>query len=110
MEKISVKETNSNYKSIDGALYSKDGESLWYCPVKIGESYAVKEGTKRIETGAVYGVESQNKIKSFEIPASVIYIAPETVSVMNYLFKENIVVDEGNENYCMSDGTLKAVE
>lgn len=110
VERISVKETNPNYKSVDGALYSKDGESLWYCSVKIGESYAVKEGTKRIETGAIYGVESQNKIKSFEIPASVTYIAPETVGIMNYLFKGNIIVHEENTNYGMIEGLLKAVK
>ncbi len=110
VERISVKKTNPNYKSVDGALYSKDGESLWYCSVKIGESYAVEEGTKRIETGAIYGVESQNKIKSFEIPESVTYIAPETVGIMNYLFKGNIVVHEGNTNYGMIEGLLKVVK
>ncbi|MBE7011425.1 MAG: leucine-rich repeat domain-containing protein [Ruminococcaceae bacterium] len=110
IEKIKVYDSNPNYVSINGALYSKDGKTLWYCPVRIGESYRVEDGTERIETGAIYGVESRNLIKSFEIPESVNYIAPETIKVINYLFKDNISVDEKNTYFRVTDGILEVVE
>jgi hypothetical protein len=117
VNKVLVKETNHNYKSVDGALYSKDGKTLWYCPVKIGAEFKVAEGTERMERGAIYGVPLQNYITKLEIPASVTYIAPETVFFINYLMgsdsngiKREIIVHEDNPNYCVTDGVLKAVE
>ena len=115
--KVLVKETNPNYKSVDGALYSKDGKSLWYCPVKIGSEFKVAEGTERMESGAIYGVPLQNYITRLEIPASVSYIAPETLYFINYLLagdsngiEREIIVHEDNPYYCVEGRILKAVE
>ena len=110
IEKILVKDTNPNYISINGALYSKDGKTLWYCPIKGGSSYTVESGTERIETGAIYGIKDQALISSFKIPASVSYIAPETLSTINTLFSGKISVDKNNTSYSVVDGKLKAVK
>lgn len=32
-QKITVAQTNQYYKDIDGVLYTKDGETLIYCPI-----------------------------------------------------------------------------
>ena len=33
LKKITVAQTNQYYKDIDGVLYTKDGETLIYCPI-----------------------------------------------------------------------------
>lgn len=109
VEKVLVKETNPRYVSEDGILYSKDGKSLWYCPVKIGGDVKISSGTERVESGAIYGVRAENEISSLHVPETVSYIAPETVSVINILLKGNISVDEGNAKYCIRNEELKAV-
>ena len=48
LKKINIDKKNANYKSVDGVVYSKDGETLIYCPGKgkTGEIYNYEDVTK----------------------------------------------------------------
>lgn len=110
VERVLVKESNQNYVSIDGAVYSRDKKSLWYCPLKHSGSFKVDDAAERIEKGAIYGISAQTKTEGFEISASVRYIAPETLKMINSLFENKITVDEKNSFFRVADGKLGTVE
>ncbi|MBR7100727.1 MAG: leucine-rich repeat protein [Clostridia bacterium] len=69
LEYIIVDENNSNFKSSDGVLYSKDGKTLIQYPAnKADESFNIPEGVEVISDFAF----SRNKdLKSITIPNSV---------------------------------------
>ncbi len=69
VEVIEVAGGNPNYKSIDGVLFSKDGETLIeYPPIKSNTEYEVPEGVKNIEYQAF--CECQN-LKRITLPSTV---------------------------------------
>ena len=51
----------------DGAIYSSDGAVLLACPCAVGDSFAVKEGTKKIGYGAFEG----SSLKEVILPQSI---------------------------------------
>ncbi|MDD6485306.1 MAG: leucine-rich repeat protein [Clostridiales bacterium] len=107
IENISVKDTNENYTSADGILYSKDMKELWYVPTKKTGTIEVAEGTQTIHKGAFYienAIKSAEQYTEVKIPASVTYINPYTVSALNIRAKSEayplkITVDENNTKY-----------
>jgi hypothetical protein len=95
---INISETNSEYKSINGVVYSKDGKKLILYPNANGESYSVPTGTISLSEGAfmycdnLVNLELQEGIteisgektfagctnlKTIKIPASVEYICED---------------------------------
>ena len=53
LEAIYVNSENSDYTSVDGVLFSKDGTELVYYPSgRIGYRYAIPDGTKTIRSNA----------------------------------------------------------
>ena len=69
IERIEVDKKNENYKSLDGVLFSKDGESLIeYPPMKSNTEYEVQEGVKNIEYQSF--CECQN-LKRITLPSTV---------------------------------------
>ncbi|WP_238916869.1 leucine-rich repeat domain-containing protein [Clostridium sp. YIM B02555] len=69
---ISVDNNNTNFKSIDGILYSKDGSKLLNYPSgKVDEKYAISNVVTEIGRNAFYG---NVNLKSIEIPSSVTII------------------------------------
>ncbi len=69
---ITVGENNANYKSIDGSLYSKDGETLLqYAIAKTDANFTIPDGVTSIG-GAAFAYCSS--LTSVEIPNSVISI------------------------------------
>ncbi len=109
VERVSVKDTNENYTSKNGILYSKDGKSLWYCPVSYSGEVIIPNGTERIERGAFYGKDGEVLYTSLHIPESVNYINSNALLYINRLLKRNITIAEGNEYFTVTDGTIKAV-
>ena len=107
--KVSVKDTNPNYLSENGIIYSKDKKSLWYCPSRYSGVVNLSEGTERIENGAFYGVPGYINYTKVIIPASTVFIHPSAVSYLNYLLPGGVEVAEGNPNYTITDEKLKAV-
>ncbi|MGN0523879.1 MAG: leucine-rich repeat protein [Eubacterium sp.] len=57
LESITVNSANSNYKSVNGVLFTKDGKTLVQYPTgKIAEFYAIPDGVETVGTGAFYYV------------------------------------------------------
>ena len=65
---IEVDENNPNYKSIDGVLYSKNGEKLIQCPGGKTDSVTISEGVTSIKNSAFYVCSG---LTSLTIPSSV---------------------------------------
>ena len=61
-----VHPSNSSYKSVEGALYTKDGV-LMKCPEKKSGPFVVPEGTKAISSYAC----ANSNIRSIELPSTV---------------------------------------
>lgn len=60
-------EDNPYFKSIDGIIYTKDGESLVLCPSGRTKKVVIADGTKSIETNAF----KDSKVKSVICPDSL---------------------------------------
>lgn len=60
-------EDNQYFKSIDGIIYTKDGESLVLCPSGRTKKVVIADGTKSIETSAF----KDSKVKSVICPDSL---------------------------------------
>lgn len=60
-------EDNPYFKSIDGIIYTKDGESLVLCPSGRTKKVVIADGTKNIETNAF----KDSKVKSIVCPDSL---------------------------------------
>ena len=66
LEEIEVDMANSEYKSVNGILYSKNGETLIYCPSGKESDPKLLEGVGQIDSGAFSGCDS---LQSIQIPA-----------------------------------------
>ena len=67
MTSITVDESNSNYCSVDGVLFSKDKTTLVQYPAAKGTSYSVPGGTTVIGRDAFF----MGKLSSIELPSSL---------------------------------------
>ena len=93
LTEITISDSNENYKTVGGVLYSKDGKTLIQYPAARSGEYTVEKGTERIEYGAfansqIEGVVFPDTIKevanmaffdsqglaSFNLPDSLEYI------------------------------------
>lgn len=70
LEEYEVDKNNPVFKSVDGALLSKDGKILYSMPCKIGKDYTVPDGVETIVPGAFTNVQDM----TVTIPASVKYL------------------------------------
>lgn len=68
LKNISVDPNNPAFTTIDGMLYSRDGQTLYACPCGRRGEVAIVPGTKKILDGAFNGC---SLIYSVKIPASV---------------------------------------
>lgn len=127
---ITCNETNPNYMSYNGQVYSKDGKILYYASDLSGldvndetaATLTLKEGVTTISFGAIgYNVahsnnvnnqntDKNNHLKQYEkilIPASVISIDSATLTTIN---AQNwiIEVEEGNAYYEVINNKLAA--
>ncbi len=67
LTEITVAAGNTNFKSVDGVLFSYDGKSLWWYPKGRTGSYTIPSGTEKL-TGYCF---EEAKLTSVTIPASV---------------------------------------
>lgn len=65
---INVNEQNLKYRTINGILYTKDGEELLYCPPKREGAINIKEGTTKIAKKAFAGCD---KLSIVVLPQSI---------------------------------------
>ena len=69
---IKVSADNPYMKSVDGVLFSKNGDTLLlYPPAKKDEMYFVPSGTKHIGNGLAYTFEACQYLEELYVPASV---------------------------------------
>ena len=106
---VVVKSTNTKYKSVDGCVYTKDGQILWYVPQNKTGAITMPEGCTVIKRGA-FGTDdvSASLIKwtSFEIGKDVNDINEYSLAVLNRV-KDKVTVAAGNTFYeKSSDGTI----
>ncbi len=113
VEKVFVKETNPNYISINGILYTKDGKTFIYCPPKYSESVIISDGTEIIGKGAFYGAENAEKGVDYPwvyIPKTVVYIDENTLRWLNAVRSGKITIEEENEFYIIVNGKIEVVK
>ena len=97
-----VDENNSNYKSIDGNLYTKDGTTLiQYAIGKTETSFSISDSVRSIGDNVFYNCGS---LTSVMIPNRVTSIGYNAFSYCGSLTR--IAVDENNSNYKSIDGNL----
>lgn len=102
LKKIVVDKSNSNYSSIDGVLFDKNGTTLIHYPSgKEDETYTVPEGTIEISRRAFSNCKN---LKELNVSKNVKYI--ENAFAMSCQNLESINVDEENEHYLSEDGIL----
>ncbi|MDE7229719.1 MAG: leucine-rich repeat domain-containing protein [Oscillospiraceae bacterium] len=70
LKEYSVDGNNPVFKSVDGALLSKDGKILYSMPGKIGVNYTVPDGVEAIASTAFANAQNM----TITIPASVKYL------------------------------------
>ena len=125
LESIEVAADNSQFRSIDGVLFSKDGKTLFYVPPKIKkDSYVVPDGVvdvrdgafrdcaslsyvvfpKTIQTIGNYGFSGCSSLPSVDIPETVEFIGFGAFS--DCVSLKAINVAKSNPQYCSIDGVL----
>ncbi len=101
LKSINVAESNPNYVSIDGVLFSKDQKTLFSYPCdRKGTSYDVPESVGEIGEYAFAGAP----LSSIAIPGGVEKIGKTPFISCGLL--ESISVAEDNSHFCSVDGIL----
>ena len=119
LKEIRVSENNEKYKTVNGSLYTKDGEELIRY-IANGNTIIIPEGVKVIRTGAVQG----KKIRKLKLPSTLIELKamslnsvtgldtvyiPENVEAFESTVLPNdakVVVSESNKNIKSVDDSM----
>ena len=84
VENIEAKETNPNYKSVDGVLYTKDMKEVVSIASGRTKAVTIPDGVETIRERAVYWNQIYyKKISNMYIPASLVNISDATMSRIN---------------------------
>ena len=67
---IYVDEANQTFKSVDGALYTKDGKELVLYPYKESKELVISEGTETIWDNAM----SKSEVETVTLPSTLKYV------------------------------------
>ena len=107
MTEINVEESNDNYRSIEGVLYSKDETILYECPYK-KEYVTLSEKLTKIEDYSFSG----SNLRLIQMPHSIIYLGKGAFSRCYYL--EYVELSDGISEippytfeYCQSLSSIK---
>ena len=117
LAEVVVAEENTSYSSSDGILYEERNQnasvesrsSLLYCPAGKQGSIIIPDNVTAIQRGAFYGCSDLERIV---IPKNITDIAYNEDEHAEYTVFQGcsrlteIIVEEGNGNYCSSDGML----
>ena len=105
LKSINVDPENQNFTSIDGVLFTKNGETLILYPAnKTGESYTIPDGVTTITSYAFGCLKSLKNLTLSESVKDVGQIGK--LNGCDYNSLESYVVDDGNEAYSSIDGVL----
>lgn len=115
-----VKETNQNYTSVDGVLYTKDLDTLVAVPNKYEGVLNIPEGVRTWQWEALWNSADDfkdlafNRISEVHIPASMESINEGQVTAVNKIadyYSTRISVADGNRNYKVDEsGHLVKIE
>lgn len=117
LTEVVVAEENISFSSSDGILYEERSQnasvesrsSLLYCPAGKQGSIIIPDNVTAIQRGAFYGCSDLERIV---IPKNITDIAYNEDEHAEYTVFQGcsrlteIIVEEGNGNYCSSDGML----
>ena len=119
VKEIVVKDTNPNYTTIDGALYSRDGTVCWYIPnfdreINIAEGCTTLEScfffpTEKLTDGNVYKINIPASVTNITSYADSTYPDEHTIYYMNSMVQQDeywdctITVDSDNPSYKINE-------
>ena len=122
VERFEVKDDNPKYKSIDGAIYSKDGLSLIAVPTKYNGKLIIPNGVTTINLNAFnersareyYDYNTKNGchlngLTEIYIPKSLSSIDSVQLELLNFLITERnviITIDANNPYFQLLNGKI----
>ena len=107
IQNIETKETNPNYKSVDGVLYTKDLKELVYISSGRTKEVIIPDGVETIRERSIYWSQVARSVSKIYIPASVVNISDNALSSINNGFIKKIEVSEDNPSFTLdSNGKL----
>ena len=118
LKNVFVKETNPNYLSINGILYSKDKSKLWYIAPKVTGGITIVDECTEIMQGACWMEENDYRgeiYTSIYIPSSVMTINENTLNDLNRKTNNSqtrfiINLDSANRSFIInSEGKICAL-
>ena len=108
IKNIYLSDTNVQYESIDGILYSKDLKICYYIPIKNKESSVITlENTLELFSGAIYlndGVEVNNCFEKIILPDTLIKIDEAVLKALN--IGDFLIEFNGNDYYYVKDNKI----
>ena len=107
IENIEVKDTNPNYKSNDGVLYTKDMKNLVYISSGRTKEVIIPDGVETINDNSIYWSQVARSVSKIYIPSSVVNISDNALSSINNGFIKKIEISEDNPSFTLgSNGKL----
>ena len=108
LKSISIADANETYKSVDNAVYSKDGTVLFYTLPSLTGTFVVPEGVKSIEYNAFYA----SLISGVKLPSTVEHIYYRAFESCNNLSSVELneglkAIDEYAFQYCEKLSSVK---
>lgn len=97
VDTYTVNETNPNYKSVNGLIYSKDGEHLIAVPHNYSGILEIEEGCKYWDKNALWiyadTISSVNsQITGVIIPSTMEYIDPDQLAYVNRKYSNGTII------------------
>ena len=107
IQNIETKETNPNYKSVDGVLYTKDLKELVYISSGRTKEVIIPNGVETIRERSIYWSQVARNVSKIYIPSSVVNISDNALSSINNGFIKKIEISEDNPSFTLgSNGKL----
>ncbi len=111
VNEIAVKDTNTNYTTKDGILYSKKMTCLYYIPNMYEGVVEIPEGVRKIEKGCMFAYNKANtKWESISIPSSIVYIDVYPVAFINAYFVGYFTMEDNIYYFINSEGKIEEAD
>ena len=107
IKNIIIKDSNLNYTSIDGVVYTKDLKELVYVAAGRTNEVIIPDGVETIRSYSTFSSQVGRKVSKMYIPNSVINIADIEIELLNNGFIRKIEVAEDNPAFTLdSNGKI----
>ena len=107
IQNIVAKDTNPNYTSVDGVLYTKDLKEMVYVSSGRTKEVIIPDGVETIRDRSTFWSQVARHIPRIYIPSSVINISDDAMNFLNNGFITNIEVSADNPAFTLdSNGKL----